>query len=140
MHRPLRSFPLASVYKAKLSEAGYETVDDLRTVRVEELSKGAGDHVHVGRKLVTPPPSDLSVSHTVAQEIIQVVRGDEDQSTARPHNREATTALEVLKREQEQTAIVTFCAGIDDMLGGGVQTGKITEFCGAPGIGKTQMR
>jgi len=25
------------------------------------------------------------------------------------------------------------------MLGGGVQISKITEFCGAPGIGKTQI-
>ena len=25
------------------------------------------------------------------------------------------------------------------MLGGGVPVGKITEFCGAPGIGKTQI-
>ena len=34
---------------------------------------------------------------------------------------------------------MTFCEGLDDMLGGGVPVGKITEFCGAPGIGKTQM-
>lgn len=27
----------------------------------------------------------------------------------------------------------------DDMLGGGVPLGKSTEFCGAPGIGKTQL-
>ena len=25
------------------------------------------------------------------------------------------------------------------MLGGGVPVGKITEFCGAPGVGKTQI-
>jgi RAD51-like protein 2 len=25
------------------------------------------------------------------------------------------------------------------MLGGGVPIGKLTEFCGVPGIGKTQM-
>ena len=123
MHRPLRSFPLASTHKAKLSEAGYETVDDLRTVRVEELSKGTPtDHVY--SKLT--PPSDLSVSHTVALEIIQVVRGDEeDQSTvaSKPHNGGGTTtALDVLKGEQLQTPIVTFCASIDEMLGGGVQT------------------
>ena len=29
---------------------------------------------------------------------------------------------------------------MDDLLGGGVPLGKITEFAGAPGIGKTQMR
>lgn len=25
------------------------------------------------------------------------------------------------------------------MLGGGVPTGAVTEFCGAPGLGKTQI-
>ena len=35
---------------------------------------------------------------------------------------------------------MTFCVCIDEMLGGGVPLGKVTEFCGAPGIGKTQIR
>ena len=35
---------------------------------------------------------------------------------------------------------MTFCAGVDGMLGGGVPLGKVTEFCGAPGLGKTQFR
>ena len=34
---------------------------------------------------------------------------------------------------------MTFCAQVDGILGGGVQTGEITEFCGAPGVGKTQI-
>ena len=29
---------------------------------------------------------------------------------------------------------------VDSMLGGGVPVGKITELCGAPGVGKTQFR
>jgi RecA/RadA recombinase len=35
--------------------------------------------------------------------------------------------------------IVTFCKALDDMLNGGVQLGQVTEFCGVPGVGKTQM-
>lgn len=50
------------------------------------------------------------------------------------------SAFELLKAEQEQPFIVTFSSKVDDMLGGGIALGKITEFCGAPGIGKTQMR
>lgn len=37
------------------------------------------------------------------------------------------------------TSIITFCEKMDDMLGGGVPLHKITEFCGVPGIGKTQI-
>lgn len=53
---------------------------------------------------------------------------------------EGLTALELLSIEQDLDHVVTFSAGIDGMLGGGVPVGKITEFCGSPGIGKTQMR
>jgi RAD51-like protein 2 len=34
---------------------------------------------------------------------------------------------------------VTFSAAIDGLLGGGIATGTLTELCGPPGIGKTQM-
>lgn len=53
---------------------------------------------------------------------------------------EGSTALELLSIEQDLDHIVSFSAGIDGMLGGGVPVGKITEFCGSPGIGKTQLR
>ncbi|XP_065890495.1 DNA repair protein RAD51 homolog 3-like isoform X2 [Dysidea avara] len=49
------------------------------------------------------------------------------------------TALELMKQEESQTGIVTFSAQIDEMLGGGVPLGRITEICGPPGIGKTQL-
>jgi RAD51-like protein 2 len=45
----------------------------------------------------------------------------------------------MLQQEQNASCVVTFCERLDDMLGGGVPSGKITEFCGAPGIGKTQI-
>ena len=65
-----------------------------------------------------------------------------------PHSDTRTTsgqyvghsALDLLKAEQLQSYIVTFSAGVDGMLGGGVPLGKITEICGAPGVGKTQFR
>lgn len=50
------------------------------------------------------------------------------------------SALELLKAEQLQGYIVTFCAKVDAMLGGGIPLGKITEVCGPPGVGKTQIR
>lgn len=54
-------------------------------------------------------------------------------------NSEGKTALELMKQEQAQNGIVTFSAQIDEMLGGGIPVGRITEMCGPPGIGKTQL-
>ena len=50
-----------------------------------------------------------------------------------------TSAFDLLQQEEQDIPIVTFCAALDDMLGGGIPIGKITEICGAPGMGKTQF-
>lgn len=41
--------------------------------------------------------------------------------------------------EENAPPIVTFCASLDEVLGGGVPIGRMTEFCGLPGVGKTQL-
>lgn len=50
------------------------------------------------------------------------------------------TALDLmLKEEAELRSIVTFSSQLDEALGGGLLLGKITELCGVPGTGKTQL-
>lgn len=49
------------------------------------------------------------------------------------------TALELLQKEEELRSVVTFSSQLDHALGGGVPVGKVTEICGAAGVGKTQL-
>jgi RAD51-like protein 2 len=49
------------------------------------------------------------------------------------------SAVELLRREVTAGAIRTGAAGLDALLGRGVPAGKLSEFCGAPGVGKTQL-
>lgn len=42
-------------------------------------------------------------------------------------------------RGKSRRSIITFCSKLDKLLGGGVPLGEVTEFCGVPGVGKTQM-
>lgn len=52
----------------------------------------------------------------------------------------AKSCLDVWKEESQQLGIVTFCKDLDLILGGsGVPVGQITELCGPPGSGKTQL-
>eukprot|EP01138_Halocafeteria_seosinensis_P005158 gb/GECG01005273.1/.p1 GENE.gb/GECG01005273.1/~~gb/GECG01005273.1/.p1 ORF type:complete len:400 (+),score=50.69 gb/GECG01005273.1/:1-1200(+) len=46
------------------------------------------------------------------------------------------TALDILS---EAGTIITFCKPLDAILGGGIPLGEVTEICGVPGVGKTQM-
>ena len=93
---------------------------------------------------------ELNVPHSQAAEILKVVNGVSHTpskssgtlsvTNGRPHISTGVSALEMLKAEQLHSCIVTFSAQVDGMLGGGVPVGKITEICGAPGVGKTQFR
>jgi RecA/RadA recombinase len=53
------------------------------------------------------------------------------------------TLSDLIKKRQRNSngvnSIVTFCKDLDQLLGGGVALGEVTEFCGEPGAGKTQM-
>ena len=51
----------------------------------------------------------------------------------------AVSALDMLQDEESQQRVITFSERLDELLGGGVPVTKVTEFCGAPGVGKTQM-
>ena len=54
----------------------------------------------------------------------------------------SANALEMLKQVRKRPGIITFSPEIDKQLfsgSGGVPIGQMTEFCGAPGLGKTQI-
>lgn len=53
-------------------------------------------------------------------------------------NSQAISALDLCKR-QSSKPIITFCKALDDILGGGIPIGQLTEVCGPPGVGKTQL-
>lgn len=94
---------------------------------------------------------ELQITYSEALEILKVVK-EESNQTNHPNNgndngdknnhsilNNGKSAFELLQLEPEKNPIVTYNQALDQMLGGGVPLGKLTEFCGVPGIGKTQM-
>jgi len=51
----------------------------------------------------------------------------------------SASALSLLRERMNQRAIFTLCRELDIMCMNGIQVGQVTEFCGVPGIGKTQL-
>ena len=52
----------------------------------------------------------------------------------------SVSALDLLESESSRVSISTGSRELDGLLGGsGLEGGRITEFCGLPGIGKTQL-
>ncbi|XP_048679516.1 DNA repair protein RAD51 homolog 3 isoform X4 [Lepidochelys kempii] len=125
MQRDVGSFPLAPGLRAKLIGAGFQTAQELLEIGPCELSK------------------EIGISKEEALETLQIVRrechSNATKTAGEPEAVGKCTALELLEQEQSQGFIITFCSALDDILGGGVQLTKITEICGAPGVGKTQL-
>ncbi|XP_071992383.1 DNA repair protein RAD51 homolog 3-like [Engystomops pustulosus] len=118
MQREVGSFPLAPFIRTRLIAAGFHTLQDVVDVKASELAREAG------------------ISEDNAVKVLQILRREDqkDASTTLRH-----TALELLEQEQAQASIITFCSALDDILGGGVPLAKVTEICGPPGVGKTQL-
>ncbi|XP_054250365.1 DNA repair protein RAD51 homolog 3 [Indicator indicator] len=125
MQRDVGSLPLAPALRARLVAAGFQTAQELLETGPCGLSK------------------EIGISKEEALEALQLVRqechGDAPRTTGGSGTTRKCTALELLEEEQAQGFIITFCSALDNILGGGVQITKITEICGAPGVGKTQL-
>jgi len=115
MIRDLDSYPLSPKQLRTLKNAGFT-----QNIDVIELS-----------------PSQLSEELCIPlKEALDILRIVKEQNQNVPLER---SAFDLLQEEEQETHIVTFCAAFDEMVGGGIPLGKITEFCGGPGMGKTQF-
>ncbi|MFX0013076.1 MAG: DNA repair and recombination protein RadA [Promethearchaeota archaeon] len=97
----------------KLQDSGFGTLESLATVSIGEL-------VAVG-----------NLGEATSRKIIQAARDALDFGF--------TTAEEVLERRRNMLKIATGSASLDDLFGGGVETGSMTEFYGEYRTGKTQI-
>ncbi|XP_072272571.1 DNA repair protein RAD51 homolog 3 isoform X2 [Pyxicephalus adspersus] len=116
MQRELGSFPIAPSTRARLVAAGFHTLHDVIDFSGSEVSREAG------------------ISEESAKEALNIFKRQGSNSQILKH-----TALELLEQEQAQGSIITFCSALDEILEGGVPLGKVTEICGPPGVGKTQL-
>eukprot|EP00944_MAST-04C_sp_MAST-4C-sp1_P015136 g15136.t1 len=119
--RPTATLPLKPSSVTKLNRSGYRTTADIVNSTPVQISE------------------DLGISLDEALGIIRVAEEKEKLGSGKNEDFTSHSALTML--EQKKKRIVTFCKEIDDGLfgGGGVPVGEMTEFCGVPGVGKTQM-
>ena len=116
----LTSLALAPSTRSKLQRAGVHSARDLLRISGNSPSTLA---------------RECALTLDEASEVMKVVRFGVDGAALAG----AKSASEMLREEAEKLPIYTFCQELDDLLGGGVAVGEITELCGCPGIGKTQM-
>jgi RAD51-like protein 2 len=108
---------LPQALRAKLLARGYLTTSSVSSVTPEQLaldcSIPVADARHISALASRPPCQSLLAG--------------------------ARTAAEMLAEETQSTSISTLCRELDIALNGGVRRGDLTEVCGEPGVGKTQL-
>lgn len=109
---------LAPALRAALKAAGFRSDSDFLGVQPLELA------------------SEARISHKDALLVLQELAGN---SIGVLEREDVTSAKEMFDKERRKKTLVTFRQPLDRILGGGIRTGQITEFCGAPGVGKTQI-
>ena len=110
----LNALPLSPTVRAKLQFCGFNAVQDVLR------------HHSLPVQLVKSVPS-LTLDE--AQDVLKACKTGLDGFALSG----AKSASELLKKERERIPLVTFCKGVDGILGSGVQTGEITEFLRRPG-------
>lgn len=113
MSRNLSTFHIPQNVRYKLLIKGISNVQDLESYRPSELAK------------------DTGITVEEALEVLEAVSPVDGPL--------ATDAFDILKSECSKFPITTLSVKLDEILGGGIPMKKITEVCGAPGSGKTQL-
>ncbi|KAG2436443.1 hypothetical protein HXX76_006746 [Chlamydomonas incerta] len=117
------ALPLPPHLRNRLLAAGFSTVADLER---------AGGPVGLAR--------ETGLSPEEAHEVLELAGAAGGPAVAGSDWRAGTvSAADLLASAAATPPIVTMCRELDELLGGGVSSGQVTEFCGMPGVGKTQL-
>jgi len=166
--RDIRTLPLSQESIQALLSSGFTSVGDLRGVLPLDLRKETGlsvEEAHAALlcikavegmcpqpaknllKRVLTDPADLDAHVSPPPHAQTEADQDDDGSTSSsslaslfyPSVAEPVTMRALLSKVGKTDSIITFCRSVDKLMGGGVPLGAITEFVGAPGVGKTQL-
>ncbi|NPE06756.1 MAG: DNA repair and recombination protein RadA [Asgard group archaeon] len=97
----------------KLESAGFSTVESLSWLTPEELSEKIKIDLEIAKKIITEAISKI--------------------------DQKPISAADLLVKEEKRLKISTGSTELDNLLGGGIFTGEITEVSGEFATGKTQL-
>ncbi|CAM9287855.1 unnamed protein product [Chrysoparadoxa australica] len=104
---------------------GQQTIEALGKIGLHTLEDVQG---YNALDLAAELKIDVEEAYRVMQEV----------ETAADPSQETRTVLD-MAIDPSQGFVLTFSRAVDGMLGGGVKRGEVTEVCGLPGTGKTQL-
>ncbi|KAK4470703.1 hypothetical protein MN116_006232 [Schistosoma mekongi] len=137
--RELISLPLSPAIIHGLTRAGFNCISEIVELSVDRLVSICGVSTKAARNA-------LDVIHRYNHSSIECMDimnnlGIFGLRTAWDLLNGSPTAVNesIVDGGKRCSYIVSMCRSFDDLLGGGFPTGRLTELCGEPGVGKTQF-
>lgn len=135
--RCVTSLSLRPSLISSLQAAGFDAVEDILEYSPHQLSRELQISMEDALEIFSyAQETESSCTGVFTKNGIQML-----QSLPAFSKASNTTVSSELSSQHNSmnTPIITFCRSVDMMIGGGIQSGQVTEFCGVPGIGKTQL-
>ena len=131
MERTLISLTLPPTTLSLLESAGF--------VCVRDVLEYASTPIQLARELNATNQEALAVLRLVEEGVSSASSTGPSaaEKVVSTSSSSAVTALELLSGQRR--GIVSFIKGLDKLFDGGIPIGEVTEMCGVPGIGKTQL-
>ncbi|VDP53908.1 unnamed protein product [Schistosoma margrebowiei] len=135
--RELISLPLSPAILHGLTRAGFNCVSEVVGLSVDRLATICGVNTKTAR-------SALDIVHRYNQSSIECMDMNNIGLFGLCTAWDLLGALQTVDENspvkgKRYNYIVSMCRSFDDLLGGGFPTGRLTELCGEPGVGKTQF-
>ena len=105
MPKDIISYPFSEQQLHLLNSKGFFNVQDIKELSPTELGE------------------ELNIGTEKALDLLNIASEDGDAPSNSCLNK---SAYELLQEEEDEVPIVTFCAALDNMIGGGVATGEET--------------
>lgn len=134
------SLPIPHPQRVDLQKAGLFSVADVCSATIADLRRILGVSEDVARGIHAAAGGDAVSRATVPSAPASAATSPALLSSLPDaFSLNGVSAWDLLRKKQSLTPIVTFSHSLDRLLSGGVPRGCITEFCGTPGVGKTQI-
>jgi RAD51-like protein 2 len=143
--RDVSTLPLAGPVVSLLQTAGFRYVSDLVGLQPTDLSR------EIGCPLDTAVQVLRCVAESTANQNAHPNHAPTSSSSGASGSSSSSghgggvggpkvmTAKALVEAAGARRPIITYSKAMDTVLGGGVVCGQLTEFCGPPGVGKTQI-
>ncbi|KAG8347413.1 recA bacterial DNA recombination protein Rad51 AAA domain [Trypanosoma vivax] len=137
--------------KAKLQAAGFLWVEDIRHFTEAAgigapLSTGSTAMEFASSQATSAfmqrcPQFTFAEATEVLEALVSLPQNHSNTELLSTASLEIQSLRSLLEQEENKKVekVTTFCRSLDIILGGGMMVGGLTEICGPPGVGKTQL-